>query len=71
MEKNTYPEHDPRHHTIKIKAMLSELADHSRQDASKVTEPKAQALFETTTEVLKGLMNAYEDYERKNETAWK
>jgi hypothetical protein len=38
---------------------------------SKVSDPKAQALFETTAEVLKGLVKAYDDFEQKQEVAWK
>lgn len=34
-------------------------------------KPKAQALFETTAEVLNGLVKAFNDFERKNEPAWK
>jgi uncharacterized protein YsxB (DUF464 family) len=61
------PETDPRHHTAKIKGMLNDL----HQDIGKVNEPLAQALFETTLEVLKSLMNAYNHYEQHSEKAWK
>jgi hypothetical protein len=37
----------------------------------KVTEPKAQALFETSAEVITGLVKAFDDYEKKNEAAWR
>jgi hypothetical protein len=37
----------------------------------KISDPKAQALFETTAEVLNGLVKAFDDYEQKNEAAWK
>ena len=61
----------PRHHTLKLKQMLNAAANHAREDVSKITDPKAQALFETTTEVLNGLVKAFNDFERKNEPAWK
>ncbi|PYY05213.1 MAG: hypothetical protein DMG69_27845 [Acidobacteria bacterium] len=35
--------------------------DHTREDVGKINDPKAQALFETTAEVLTGLSKAYED----------
>jgi len=38
---------------------------------AKVSEPKAQALFETTAEVLRGLATAYDHYEAKAEPAWR
>ena len=66
-----YPESHPYHHTTKIKAMLTDVINHIRQDTAKVDEPKAQALFETTAEVLRGLMTAYDHYEQKSEQAWR
>ena len=66
-----YNENDPRHHTLKLKRMLNDTAVHAREDVSKVSDPKAQALFETTAEVLKGLVKAFNDYEEKREEAWK
>jgi hypothetical protein len=66
-----YPESDPRHHTCNIKDMLNEVITHARADVEKVDEPRAQALFETTAEVLNGLMMAYEHYEAKREPAFR
>jgi hypothetical protein len=64
-------ESTPQHHTAKIKEMLTGVIEHARSDVDKVDDPKAQALFETTAEVLIGLKKAYEDYEQGTETAWK
>ena len=72
MESRTnraFPESDPRHHTANVKAMLGELIDHLREDVGKFDEPKAQALFETAAEVLKGLRTAFEHYEQGSEPA--
>jgi len=66
-----YDEKDPRHHTPKLKQMLNDTATHAREDVSKVSDPKAQALFETTAEMLKGLVKAFDDFEEKREEAWK
>ena len=63
-------ESDPKLHTANIRTMLTNLIDHTRSDSAKVTDPKAQALFETTAEVLTGLRKAFEDYEKRSETAW-
>lgn len=52
------------------KLQLDQLIDHVRQDIGQVDEPKAQALFETTAEVLIGLRKAYEDYAKGGEQAW-
>jgi hypothetical protein len=64
-------ENNPIHHTQKIKAQMRQFIDHRREDVGKVTEPKAQALFETSAEVLNGLVKAFDDYEKKNEAAWR
>ncbi len=70
-ERMQFQESDPRHHTAKLKQMLTEIMEHARQDVAKVTDPKAQALFETTAEVLAGLKKAYEHFEQGSEGAWK
>ena len=62
---------NPIHHTQKIKARMGQLIEHLREDVGKVTEPKAQALFETSAEVLSGLVKAFDDYEEKSEAAWR
>ena len=64
-------ENNPIHHTQKIKAQMRQLIDHLRKDVGKVTEPKAQALFEASAEVLTGLVKAFDDYEKKSEVAWR
>jgi hypothetical protein len=49
---------------------LQEIVQHLREDIEKVDEPQFKAMFETSAEVLNGLVKAFEDYERKNEKAW-
>lgn len=70
MTENPYPEDSPLHHTTNVKGWLHELIEHLREDVGKVDDPKAEALFETSAEVLGGLMKAFEHYEEKNEEAW-
>jgi hypothetical protein len=62
---------DTFHHTQKLKGQMRELIAHLRADVGKVTEPGARAMFETSAEVLIGLLKAFDDYEEKNEAAWK
>lgn len=64
-------ERDPLHHTRKMANRLKETMDHMRADIDKVDEPQFKAMFETSAEVLGGLVKAFEDYEKKNEAAWK
>ena len=49
---------------------LDTLVNQVRADIANVREPKAQALLETTAEVLLGLKKAYEDYGHGSEKAW-
>ena len=70
-ERTQYNENDPRQHTANLKRMLRDVAAHAREDVTKVSDPKAQALFETTAEVLLGLERAYQDFEDRNERAWR
>lgn len=69
--RERFAEDHPRHHTIRIRDMLSEVRDHLREDIAKINEPRAEALFETTAETLDGLITAFEDYERGHEEAWR
>ena len=62
---------NPVQHTQKIKTQMGKLIEHLRRDVGEVTEPKAQALFETSAEVLTGLVKAFDDYEEKSEAAWR
>lgn len=62
---------NPRDHTMHVKAAMRELINHLRQDIGRVNEPRAQALFETTAEVLQGLVTAYDHYEVGEEAAFK
>jgi hypothetical protein len=54
-----------------MKKRLEETVAHLRQDIGKVDEPQLAAMFETSAEVLKGLVKAFDDYEKKNEAAWR
>ena len=64
-------EADPRRHTQAMRKRLQETIDHLRQDVLKVDEPQLKAMFETSAEVLAGLKKAFDDYEQKNEAAWR
>lgn len=71
MDPHEYPEEDPRHHATKLKNMLNDTVVHARDDVEKIADPRGQALFETTAEVLIGLITAYEHYEQQAETSWR
>jgi hypothetical protein len=50
---------------------MIDLIDHLRRDLDQVGEPRAQAMFETSAEVLKGLVKTYDDYDAAKETAFR
>jgi hypothetical protein len=62
---------DPKHHTRKMRQRLEETMNDLREDIGKVDEPQFKAMFETSAEVLGGLIKAFRDYEQKNEAAWR
>ena len=64
-------ERDPRDHTQKMRRQLEDTITHLREDIGKVDEPQFKAMFETSAEVLTGLVRAFKDYEAKNESAWR
>ncbi|MGJ4939988.1 hypothetical protein ACQR1W_05390 [Bradyrhizobium sp. HKCCYLS1011] len=64
-------EKDPRHHTRRMTQRLQETVAHLREDIGKVDEPQLKAMFETSAEVLNGLIKAFDDYDKKNEAAWR
>jgi hypothetical protein len=62
-------ESSPRARARHIAQLLTEVIECARQDVADIAEPKAQALFETTAEVLIGLRKAHYDYESGTEKA--
>jgi hypothetical protein len=70
-DPSSLPESDPRRHTMKTRTTLTGLANHLREDVSKVDDVRAKALFETAAEVLLGLEKAFADYEEGTEEAWR
>ena len=70
-EPKAAPESNPRHHVARLKQMLNDVATHARQDSGQISDAKAQALFETTAEVLFSQHKAFSDMGKKNEAAWR
>lgn len=62
---------DAKAHSENIRSGIQELIDHIKRDISRVDDPKAKALFETSAEVLGGLKTAFSHYEEGREEAWK
>lgn len=62
---------NPNDYAKQIQSKLHALKQDLRQDIPIITDPKAQALLETSAEVIGGLERAFEHYENKSEHAWK
>lgn len=60
-----------RTRAAKLRTMLVDMANTLRTDAKSADDPRAQALFETSAEVLEGLRAAFEHYEHGAEQAWR
>src|SRR5687768_15488056 len=65
-----FTESDPLYHTQNMQQRLQEIVTHLRDDIDKVDEPQFKAMFETSAEVLEGIIKAFRDYEQKSERAW-
>jgi hypothetical protein len=70
-DQGQFDESDPRQHTIKLKDMLTDVAQHAREDVGKVEDPQGRALFETTAEVCGALVTTLQHYEEGSEPAWR
>ncbi|WP_029111748.1 hypothetical protein [Mycobacterium sp. URHB0044] len=66
-----FPEDDPRNHSTRLKNMMSDVVTHARDEVGAIGDPKGQTLFETTAEVLTGLITAFERYEQDVEDTWR
>lgn len=55
------------HDTHRLREQMSELIDHLHADGDRATEPRARAMFQTSAEVLTGLVKAFGDYALKSE----
>ena len=62
---------DAKVHTAKLRAEMQQLVDHLRSDVNLVDDPRAKAMFETSAEVLLGLVKTYQDYDAGREEAFR
>lgn len=57
--------------TSMVRKAAEDLIAMLRRQIDQTTEPRAQALFETTAEVLKGIVTAFKDYDGGKEAAFR
>jgi hypothetical protein len=68
-ENRAYPEYDARRPVAKIRGGLDDLISRLREDEARVSQSKAQALFETWAEASIRLRTAFEHYEKGTQAA--
>jgi DNA-binding PadR family transcriptional regulator len=54
--------------TAEARELMGELIAQLRKGASKTQEPRAQVLLETSAEVVRGLIKAFDEHEKKSDT---
>jgi hypothetical protein len=57
--------------TTELKGTLQDAVQQLRNSISEVEDPQAKALYETSAEVLLGLINAFDDFQEGTEEAWR
>ncbi|HZW02927.1 MAG TPA: hypothetical protein VFF68_03300 [Anaerolineaceae bacterium] len=57
--------------TMQIRSRLNDAIVTLRNQIEEIDDPRGQALFETSAEVLEGLVRAFEHYEQRSEKAWR
>jgi DNA-binding PadR family transcriptional regulator len=67
MLEDEHSEGSPLGETAEARERMKELLARLRAGARNVREPGAQALLETSAEVVKGLLKAFDDYEKRGE----
>ncbi|MBC7300065.1 MAG: hypothetical protein H5T78_03820 [Nocardia sp.] len=63
-------EWSPAEQSAHLRSLLTEVIKLARTDIGTVSDPKAQALFETTAQVCGGLCHAFDHYATR-EPAWR
>lgn len=61
----------PREHAEDIRNRLEELESRMRNAIQQIDDPHAEALFETSAEVVEGLAKAHAHFVQKSEEAWR
>jgi hypothetical protein len=63
-------DHQAREHAESLRESLEAVADAARVAVTRVEDARAQALFETSAEVCRGLATAMTHYQQQSEPAW-
>jgi len=61
-----HPEDSPPRETAGARDLMKELIAQLRESIRKVQDPRAHAMLETSAEVVRGLIKAFDEYEKKS-----
>lgn len=64
--EDDYPEGSLLRETAGARELMKELLTQLRDGVKNVEEPRAQTMLETSAEVVKGLIKAFDEYEKKS-----
>jgi hypothetical protein len=67
MLEEEHPEGSPLRETAGAKELMKELITQLREGIRRVQDPRAQAMLETSAEVIRGLVKAFDEYEKNSE----
>lgn len=62
---------DARQLSSSARQTMQQLVESLRESITRTDDARAMALFETSAEVLRGMITAFEHFEGQSETAWK
>lgn len=65
--EDAHPEDSPLRESAGAKELMKELVIQLREGVKNVSEPKAQAMLETSAQVVKSLLKVFEEYEKKSD----
>lgn len=71
MNTNTADRTTAKTSAARLRNSMEDLVGQLRSEVNRVSDPRAQALFETAAEGIRGLIKAFEDYDDGRETAFR
>ncbi|MBL9169435.1 MAG: hypothetical protein JNN07_16970 [Verrucomicrobiales bacterium] len=68
---NSIDSETAKNQSFMARRMMETLVVFLHESTREASDPKAQALFETSAEVLQGVIKAFQHFENKSEEAWR
>jgi hypothetical protein len=71
MNTNTAERTSAKTSAARLRNSMEDLVNQLRSEINRIDEPRAQAMFETTAETVRGLITAFEHYDEGREEAFR